>query len=150
LLDTSRHETRGLEQARRERLLYLCDWLPPDYGAVGQYSLQFARELAAQGRDVVLAGLSSRESSDTAEPVGQGHLHQIRLFASRYDKTSILRRLMWTARINTRFDLASSAAASRSRRCRVHWKSAVSPSVACAPQHFPAQETRLSNYRFSS
>jgi hypothetical protein len=102
LLDTSRHETRGLEQARRERLLYLCDWLPPDYGAVGQYSLQFARELAAQGRDVVLAGLSSRESSDTAEPVGQGHLHQIRLFASRYDKTSILRRLMWTARINTR------------------------------------------------
>src|SRR6266404_5342878 len=58
--DTSRHETRRLEKDQRERLLYLCDWLPPDYGAVGQYSLLFARELAAEGRDVVLAGLSSR------------------------------------------------------------------------------------------
>src|SRR5882762_8538225 len=102
LLDTSRHETRGLEQARRERLLYLCDWLPPDYGAVGQYSLQFVRELAAQGRDVVLAGLSTRESSGTAEPVGQGHLRQIRLRAPAYDKTSILIRLLWTVRVNTR------------------------------------------------
>ena len=26
------------------RLVYLCDWLPPDFGAVGQYSLLFARE----------------------------------------------------------------------------------------------------------
>jgi len=100
--DASRHETRRSEKDRRERLLYLCDWLPPDYGAVGQYSLQFARELAAEGRHVVLAGLSSRESSDTAEPVRQGHLRQIRLFAPLYDKTSIPSRLVWTARINTR------------------------------------------------
>jgi hypothetical protein len=100
--DAGRRETRKSQKDRRERLLYLCDWLPPDYGAVGQYSLQFARELAAEGRDVVLAGLSSRESSDTAEPVGQGHLRQVRLRAPAYDKTSILIRLLWTVRVNTR------------------------------------------------
>jgi hypothetical protein len=100
--DAGRRETRKSQKDRRERLLYLCDWLPPDYGAVGQYSLQFARELAAEGRDVVLAGLSSRESSDTAEPLGQGHLRQVRLRAPAYDKTSILIRLLWTVRVNTR------------------------------------------------
>ena len=30
--------------------LYICDWLPPDFGAVGQYSVIFARELAAEGK----------------------------------------------------------------------------------------------------
>ncbi len=64
--EASRHAMPRSKKSRRERLLYLCDWLPPDYGAVGQYSLQYARELAAEGRDVVLAGLSSQESSDTA------------------------------------------------------------------------------------
>ena len=44
-------------------LVYLCDWLPPDFGAVGQYSLLFARERAAAGEEVVLAGLSSTASS---------------------------------------------------------------------------------------
>jgi len=100
--DASRHETRRSEKDRRERLLYLCDWLPPDYGAVGQYSLMFARELAAEGRDVVLAGLSSRESSDTAVSIEGGHFRQIRLFARLYDKTSIASRLLWTVCINTR------------------------------------------------
>jgi hypothetical protein len=85
-----------------ERLLYLCDWVPPDYGAVGQYSLQYARELAEEGRDVVLAGLSSRESSDAAAPAGAGWFRQIRLHAPVYDKTSLVRRLLWTAWTNTR------------------------------------------------
>ena len=79
--DPGQTATPRPKNTRRERLLYLCDWLPPDYGAVGQYSLLFARELAAEGRDVVLAGLSSRESSDTAEVVEAGHFRQIRLFA---------------------------------------------------------------------
>lgn len=100
--DPSRHETRRSGKGRPERLLYLCDWLPPDYGAVGQYSLLFARELAAEGRDVVLAGLSSRESSDSVESIEGGDFRQIRLFARSYDKTSILSRLLWTASINSR------------------------------------------------
>ena len=85
-----------------EKLIYLCDWLPPDYGAVGQYSSLFARALAAQGRDVTLVGLSSREASETNEEIGSGHLREIRILATTYDKTSLARRLLWTAKINTR------------------------------------------------
>jgi len=87
---------------QRERLLYLCDWLPPDYGAVGQYSLLFARELAEEGRDVILVGLSSRESSDQSQKLDAGSLREMRLYAPTYDKASNLRRLLWTAWTNTR------------------------------------------------
>ena len=52
---------------RPHRLVYLCDWLPPDFGAVGQYSLLFARERAAAGVEVTLAGLSSTADSAAAE-----------------------------------------------------------------------------------
>ena len=62
-------------------LVYLCDWLPPDFGAVGQYSLLFARERAAAGEDVVLAGLSSTASSVEEESVGAGRLRIVRLRA---------------------------------------------------------------------
>jgi hypothetical protein len=92
----------GGTSRRRGRLLYICDWLPPDYGAVGQYSLLFARELAEEGRDVTLVGLSSEASSDRAEDCGAGSLRQIRLFAPVYDKGALLRRLLWTAQTNTR------------------------------------------------
>ena len=90
------------ESTRAQRLVYLCDWLPPDYGAVGQYSVLFARQLAEEGRDVTLVGLSSRESSTSRETCGAGSLRQIQLFAATYDKASLLRRMLWTVRINTR------------------------------------------------
>jgi hypothetical protein len=83
-------------------LVYLCDWLPPDYGAVGQYSALFARQLAEEGRNVTLVGLSSQESSVSCESCGAGSLRHIRVLAATYDKTSLLRRMLWTARINTR------------------------------------------------
>lgn len=85
-----------------QRLVYLCDWLPPDYGAVGQYSALFARQLAEEGRNVTLVGLSSRERSVSCESCGAGSLRQIRVLAATYDKTSLLHRMLWTARINTR------------------------------------------------
>ena len=44
-------------------LVYICDWLPPDFGAVGQYSLMFATQLAEQGQHVALIGLSSSGSA---------------------------------------------------------------------------------------
>src|SRR4029079_18610910 len=90
------------DHAGPENLIYLCDWLPPDYGAVGQYSSLFARELAAEGRDATLVGISSREASETSEVIGSGRLREIRILASTYDKTSLARRLLWTAQINTR------------------------------------------------
>jgi hypothetical protein len=80
------------------RLLYLCDWLPPDFGAVGQYSLFFARERAASGEDVVLAGLSSTADSIEEERPGEGRLRIVRLRAHIYDRADFRARAFWTAR----------------------------------------------------
>ena len=44
-------------------LFYVVDWLPPDFGAVGQYGLIFARELAESGRRVYLLGLTTGTSA---------------------------------------------------------------------------------------
>jgi hypothetical protein len=82
------------------RLLYLCDWLPPDFGAVGQYSLLFARRRAAAGEDVVLAGLSSGADSLTDEAVGAGRLRVVRRQAAVYDRSDLPARALWTARTN--------------------------------------------------
>lgn len=91
---------RSLE--RRPRLLYICDWLPPDFGAVGQYSELFARQFARSGMDVVLGGLSSRASSQTREEYPGGSLTIVKLFAKPYQKEQFVQRLLWTVRANTR------------------------------------------------
>lgn len=85
-----------------QKLLYLCDWLPPDFGAVGQYSLLFARERAARGEEVVLAGLSSSAGSVEVERVGRGRLTTVRLPAPAYDRSDLRTRALWTARTNSR------------------------------------------------
>jgi hypothetical protein len=82
------------------RLVYLCDWLPPDFGAVGQYSLLFARERAAAGEDVVLGGLSSSADSEREERVGRGRLRVVRRRAALYDRARFGARARWTARTN--------------------------------------------------
>jgi hypothetical protein len=80
------------------RLVYLCDWLPPDFGAVGQYSLLFARQRATQGDDVVLAGLSSTADSVEEERHGEGRLRIVRRKAPLYDRADLRTRALWTAR----------------------------------------------------
>jgi hypothetical protein len=87
------------------RLLYIVDWLPPDFGAVGQYGIIAARDLAARGLDVTLAGLSSHGGSEVSEDVGRGRYTEIRLPAKPYDKARLLRRLLWTGGTNTRLIL---------------------------------------------
>ncbi len=89
-------------EPRGHRLVYLCDWLPPDFGAVGQYSLHFARERAAAGEDVVLAGLSSAGGSVVEETPGAGRLRIVRLEAKVYERSSWRRRALWTARTDLR------------------------------------------------
>jgi hypothetical protein len=84
--------------AAPHKLVYLCDWLPPDFGAVGQYSLLFARERASRGEDVVLAGLSSTADSVTEERPGAGRLRIVRLRAPTYDRADFRTRALWTAR----------------------------------------------------
>jgi hypothetical protein len=84
------------------KVLYICDWLPPDFGAVGQYSVIFAREMASKGYDVTLAGLSSLRDSDLTEVVGLGRYREIKFASASFDKSSATRRLYWTAKTNTR------------------------------------------------
>ena len=92
------HAGAPLQPPSMHRLVYLCDWLPPDFGAVGQYSLLFARERASQGNDVVLAGLSSTADSVEEERPGGGRLRIVRRRASTYDRADFRTRALWTAR----------------------------------------------------
>jgi hypothetical protein len=82
------------------KLVYLCDWLPPDFGAVGQYSLLFARQRAAAGEEVTLGGLSSTAASVEEESAGAGRLRIVRLHAPTYDRADFKTRALWTARTN--------------------------------------------------
>ena len=84
------------------KLVYLCDWLPPDFGAVGQYSLLFARERAEAGQEVVLAGLSSGTDSVEVSRIGGGRLTVVRLHSATYDRRRLLRRAAWTLATNVR------------------------------------------------
>jgi hypothetical protein len=86
----------GMSVAQR-RVVYICDWLPPDFGAVGQYAALSARELADQGLAVTLVGLTSGESTlDPAKRVGQGTIENIRVHRPTYDKQSFRSRIIWT------------------------------------------------------
>jgi hypothetical protein len=80
-----------------KRLVYICDWLPPDFGAVGQYAMLGAREWASEGWIVTLVGLTSGPSSRrAAEPVGEGLLEVLRVKRPTYQKQKFASRLIWT------------------------------------------------------
>jgi hypothetical protein len=80
-----------------KRLVYLCDWLPPDFGAVGQYAVLGARGWASEGWAVTLVGLASGPSSrQAAETVGEGSLEVIRVHRRTYQKQKFVSRLAWT------------------------------------------------------
>ena len=81
-------------------LLYLCDWLPPDFGAVGQYAIQSARDRASRGEHVVLYGLSSTGASTETEAFPNGSLRVERLKADLYDRSSFSERAAWTLKTN--------------------------------------------------
>lgn len=78
----------------------LCDWLPPDFGAVGQYAVGFARELAEAGHDVALIGFSSKKNSCVEEAVGKGKLRIRRLYRPVYNKANLVLRAWWTLGAN--------------------------------------------------
>jgi hypothetical protein len=85
-----------------KRQVSICDWLPPDFGAVGQYAEIEARRLAASGADVTLIGLSSSADEAKDERLGRGRLRTVRLLASPYERANLRRRAIWTARTNGR------------------------------------------------
>ena len=79
------------------RLVYICDWLPPDFGAVGQYGVLFARQWARQGWAVTLVGLTSgKRSCRPAESVGDGSLKIVQIHRGFYKKQNFVSRLIWT------------------------------------------------------
>ena len=82
-------------------LFYVVDWLPPEFGAVGQYGLVFAREMASAGRHVALIGLTSGRSRSEVERFGSGGVLEItRIAISTYDKAKYASRLLWLLRAN--------------------------------------------------
>ena len=58
--------------ATERRVVIIADWLPPDFGAVGQYMQLRARALAEQGHDVTLIGLASGGRLGAARSKRQG------------------------------------------------------------------------------
>src|SRR6266516_925028 len=97
-----------------KRLVYICDWLPPDFGAVGQYAVLFARQWAGEGWVVTLVGLTSGKSNrQAAEPVGDGSLEVLRIHRQTYKKQKFVTRLVWTVVSNV---LLLAAALSAMRR----------------------------------
>jgi len=96
-------------------LVYLCDWLPPEFGAVGQYALLCAHARAAEGEHVVLYGLTSSVGRVEELSVGRGHLKCIRLAAPAYDRSNLRQRAWWT--FATNIALVSHALPDL-RRCR--------------------------------
>jgi hypothetical protein len=78
----------------------LCDWLPPDFGAVGQYALANARTLAAAGHEVELVGFSSAGSRIEASMAGRGSLVVRRLHRPAYDRRDWIARAWWTLGAN--------------------------------------------------
>ncbi|MBI3199817.1 MAG: hypothetical protein HYZ40_20330 [Rhodospirillales bacterium] len=86
----------------QRRLVIIADWLPPDFGAVGQYMQMRAQALAERGHDVTLIGLASGEGSVRQEARGKGTLTEIRLSTRPVPRSSFVARLAWTAVTNLR------------------------------------------------
>ncbi len=95
-------ELSPFDPATERRVAIIADWLPPDFGAVGQYMQMRARALAERGHDVTLIGLSSGEGSACQEAWGKGTLTKIRLSARPVPRSSFLARLAWTVATNLR------------------------------------------------
>jgi hypothetical protein len=95
------------DPVKQPRLVIIADWLPPDFGAVGQYMLMRAQALAEQGHDVTLVGLSSARGSRIQRLRGRGRLTEIRLSARPVPRGSLLGRMLWTITTNLRLILAA-------------------------------------------
>ncbi len=81
---------------RERRIVIIADWLPPDFGAVGQYMQLRAQALAERGHQVTLIGLASAAFSLNQEARGKGSLTELRLRARPVPRRSLIGRLAWT------------------------------------------------------
>lgn len=100
-------EQSPFDLASERRIVIVADWLPPDFGAVGQYMEMRARGLAERGHDVTLVGLASAGSSRRQAAIGMGSLTEIRLGARPVPRGSLVVRLAWTIWTNLRLLVAA-------------------------------------------
>jgi hypothetical protein len=104
---TELFETSPFDPVKERRIVIIADWLPPDFGAVGQYMQMRAQRLAEQGHDVTLVGLATGSGSKAHRERGKGRLTEIRLSARPVPRGSLLRRMLWTIATNVRLILAA-------------------------------------------
>jgi hypothetical protein len=95
-------ECSPFDPAVERKIVIIADWLPPDFGAVGQYMQMRAKAFAAKGHDVTLVGLSSKAHSVRRESIGSGSLTEIRLAARPVPRGSLVKRVLWTLWTNLR------------------------------------------------
>ncbi|TAJ24783.1 MAG: hypothetical protein EPO67_22535, partial [Reyranella sp.] len=100
-------EQSPFDPATERRIVIIADWLPPDFGAVGQYMQMRARSLAEHGHDVTLVGLASGARSETREARGKGTLTEIRLAARPVPRGSLIGRMVWTIATDLRLLFAA-------------------------------------------
>jgi hypothetical protein len=92
----------SIEAPSAARQVIVCDWLPPEFGAVGQYMLQRAERLALAGGDVTLIGLTRGAENRSDTQVGAGRLRTVRISAPATPKQSLVRRATWALGVNLR------------------------------------------------
>lgn len=102
-------EQSPFDPVSERRVVIVADWLPPDFGAVGQYMQMRARALAERGHEVTLIGLASAGASVRHETIGAGSLTEIRLMARPVPRGSLLGRLLWTIATDLRLVMSSFA-----------------------------------------
>lgn len=100
-------EKNPFDPAREHRLVIIADWLPPDFGAVGQYMQMRAQALAAEGHSVTLIGLTTGNASRGQREIGKGSLTEIRLSARPVPRHSLAGRMLWTIVTNLRLVFAA-------------------------------------------
>ena len=91
-------------------LIVVCDWIPPEFGAVGQYQLAFARDAASRGRRVSIIGLG-RQGAVSTERIGEGELTIVRIARPTVEKSDMLKRAIWALSTNLILLRALAAAA---------------------------------------
>ena len=89
-----------MESKLGKKIVFFCDWLPPDLGAVGQYAIVFVRGLAEQGNDVYLFGFTSSTSGIESKDTGYGRLTISYINRPIYDRSAFLKRAFWTLTSN--------------------------------------------------
>lgn len=103
-------EKSPFDLATERRIVIIADWLPPDFGAVGQYMQMRAEHLAQRGHEVTLVGLATAAASTVLRDLGKGRLTEIRLRTRPVPRGSLVTRLLWTIWTNIRLVIAAFAA----------------------------------------